>query len=605
MSIEGESLNGAFQQMGKQLTQQWKGKDSFAILLSDFKHGHAFLDIFQLWQLDDTHSQRLHCIAFVGNHFSCPPLTSSTLASSEDSTELESLIAELSQKWPLPIASFHRIYLKNNSVMLTLVLGEFESQLFEVSGPIDVFVLNHDGEDLHLQSLKQIWRLSQANSTILSLSSSQTSQDLLVKTGFLPQRHSSPQGSFLTATIQRPPRTQLQCPTTKEAIIIGAGIAGCALANSLAQRGWKIRLIDSQAQIASQASGNHIGLCHPTFSLDDNFQARLSRAGFFTTQQKIEILHHKQPVHFGMDGHFQIAKDSEAAELMQAILKEQRLPEALVRWLGVQQAISQLNIECEFGGWWLPQGMWINPASSCNGYINECSDNIDLSLNTYIERIDCNASVWHLYDRENRLIASTETLILANAHDATRLLPNTDLALSSSLRSVTRLPANQLETTSAGISGSTYLTAEFDGWRCAGANLVRSNENELEVEASNLNDLANLIGASALLNTAGAQTRQCVRPNSADRLPLVGAVPDTQPISHSVHQLFHIPKAAGLFAVLGFGSRGLTWHALSAEVLACQLNDEPQGIERSLINAIDPSRFVLRRLRKLSSQKKP
>ncbi|MEI6228264.1 MAG: FAD-dependent oxidoreductase, partial [Methylophilaceae bacterium] len=44
--------------------------------------------------------------------------------------------------------------------------------------------------------------------------------------------------------------------TPKHAVIIGAGIAGCSTAYALAQRGIRITLIERNAEIANEASGN-------------------------------------------------------------------------------------------------------------------------------------------------------------------------------------------------------------------------------------------------------------------------------------------------------------------------------------------------------------
>lgn len=597
-----DSLNSAI--FVERFALRWHGKTHFAILASDFQQGALFLRTCLTWQQDPNRCHRLHYFAFVERDFSMPARLDSSIGEDINIRELDPLMIELRQKWPPAVRGFHRVYLKQNTVLLTLIFGEFRPQLNEVSAPIDAFILNDASPVLELAVLKQIWRLCRADSFIVSNAMDEQSQDNLRKSGFSSAINRASTQPFLSAHCLRAPKSNDIVPRRKAAIIIGAGIAGCASAASLAQRGWQISIFESQAEIASQASGNHVGLCHPTFSLDDNFQARLSRAGFFATQQKLhELLNANQAVHFAADGHFQIAKDAAAAALMQQILSEQQLPSSLVIWLNAEQAQQQHAVQCEFGGWWFPAGMWINPASVCNGYITADHSLISLELNTYVNEIRYLDSEWHLFNREGHLIASTATLILANAHDAIRLLPDAELALSSSLRSVTRLPAQHINASATGISGLTYLTAEFAGWRCAGASLIDATMSNSEVEAGNLNDLKKLIGPAALIETTGAQTRQCVRPNSADRLPLVGQIPDPRRITHSVHQLLHIPRVAGLYAVLGFGARGLTWHALAAEVLACQLNHEAQGIERSLLDAIDPARFALRRLRKLTSKR--
>ena len=69
------------------------------------------------------------------------------------------------------------------------------------------------------------------------------------------------------------------CPAAiskeKTALIIGTGIAGCALAHKLAFRGWKVTLVGQDAHIASRASGNPSALVYPSISLDINRATQL------------------------------------------------------------------------------------------------------------------------------------------------------------------------------------------------------------------------------------------------------------------------------------------------------------------------------------------
>ena len=56
----------------------------------------------------------------------------------------------------------------------------------------------------------------------------------------------------------------------------------------------------------------------------------------------------------------------------------------------------------------------------------------------------------------------------------------------------------------------------------------------------------------------------------------------------------------GLHGLLGYASRGLIWAPLAAELLACQLEGEPLPLERQLVEALDPARFLLRERRRAS-----
>ncbi|MCD4543099.1 bifunctional tRNA (5-methylaminomethyl-2-thiouridine)(34)-methyltransferase MnmD/FAD-dependent 5-carboxymethylaminomethyl-2-thiouridine(34) oxidoreductase MnmC, partial [Burkholderia pseudomallei] len=62
-------------------------------------------------------------------------------------------------------------------------------------------------------------------------------------------------------------------------------------------------------------------------------------------------------------------------------------------------------------------------------------------------------------------------------------------------------------------------------------------------------------------------------------------------------RLRDVPRATGLYGAFGYGSRGLVWAALGAELIAAQIDGEPWPLERELAEAIDPARFLVRALR--------
>ena len=78
-----------------------------------------------------------------------------------------------------------------------------------------------------------------------------------------------------------------------------------------------------------------------------------------------------------------------------------------------------------------------------------------------------------------------------------------------------------------------------------------------------------------------------------ERLPLVGRLPDFD-AAGGTERLRDVPRHPGLFGLLGYASRGLTWAPLAAELLAAAIEGEPLPLEASLADALDPARFVLR-----------
>jgi tRNA 5-methylaminomethyl-2-thiouridine biosynthesis bifunctional protein len=56
-----------------------------------------------------------------------------------------------------------------------------------------------------------------------------------------------------------------------------------------------------------------------------------------------------------------------------------------------------------------------------------------------------------------------------------------------------------------------------------------------------------------------------------------------------------------LFVFSALGSRGIAWSALGGRLLASLISGAPCPLESSLIDAVDPARFVTRAARRASS----
>ncbi len=127
-----------------------------------------------------------------------------------------------------------------------------------------------------------------------------------------------------------------------------------------------------------------------------------------------------------------------------------------------------------------------------------------------------------------------------------------------------------------------------------------------EVHAANLERLATLLPDRAAdvahLDPAQLTGYVGVRTVTHNRLPLIGPLADeAQALARSgplrgAH-LRDLPRLPGLYAALAYASRGLTWAALGAELIASQIEGEPLPVESDLADAVDPARLLLRALR--------
>jgi tRNA 5-methylaminomethyl-2-thiouridine biosynthesis bifunctional protein len=125
----------------------------------------------------------------------------------------------------------------------------------------------------------------------------------------------------------------------------------------------------------------------------------------------------------------------------------------------------------------------------------------------------------------------------------------------------------------------------IDGISVAGASFDLDDEDaemRADSHAGNLERLERLIpGAARGLDPAQLGGRVGFRTVAQDRLPLIGAL-----------------DAPGLYGAFAYGSRGLLWAGLGAELLASLMQGEPLPLELALAGALAPGRFAARAKRR-------
>ncbi len=92
-----------------------------------------------------------------------------------------------------------------------------------------------------------------------------------------------------------------------------------------------------------------------------------------------------------------------------------------------------------------------------------------------------------------------------------------------------------------------------------------------------------------------------VRTVTHNRLPLIGPLADQAERSpgpaRCAAPTCRTCPAAGALRGTAYASRGLTWAALGAELIASQIEGEPLPVESDLADAVDPARLLLQALR--------
>ncbi|MEC4718842.1 bifunctional tRNA (5-methylaminomethyl-2-thiouridine)(34)-methyltransferase MnmD/FAD-dependent 5-carboxymethylaminomethyl-2-thiouridine(34) oxidoreductase MnmC [Noviherbaspirillum sp. CPCC 100848] len=590
---------------GNGLPQRWQGRRSFAILETGFGSGLNFLATWQAWRDDPERSAQLHYVAIEKHPFAASDLEKLHALW----PQLQPLSAQLCAAWPPLVAGFHRLALDEGRIQLTLAFGDVADCLPEIQAAADAFYLDGFAPSKNPgmrapQILSRLNRLAAPDATLATYGVTGDGRRALMQAGFLCQRPPRFRGKPQMLVARFAPRWQqpLRIPVQdRRAIVIGAGIAGCAACERLAARGWQVTLVERHAQPAREASGNIAGIVMPMMSRDGNQASRLARAAYLYAVAQWRQLGGIGAAFAGRQcGVLQLAHDAQQATLQRAALEELGLPADFVRWSEPADAAALTGNRASHGGWFFPQGGWVTPASLCEAMLSACGAKLLRLFCKGAASLERSGGIWMVRDEAGAEIASAPVVVVAGGIDGHRLPQTRSLPLDAIRGQVTHLSAASVKAPPLVICGDGYVTPEVQGICTVGATYDDDRETVLrrDSQEENLQRLAQLLPAAVTV-TLGAELRgrvgfRCVTP---DRMPLVGALPDADlPITGS--RLRDVPRHPGLYGLMGYGSRGLIWAPFAAELLASMLEGAPLPIERSLVDVIDPARFALKAYRR-------
>ncbi|MEJ0003216.1 MAG: FAD-dependent 5-carboxymethylaminomethyl-2-thiouridine(34) oxidoreductase MnmC [Pararobbsia sp.] len=402
-----------------------------------------------------------------------------------------------------------------------------------------------------------------------------------------------------------------------DALIIGAGLAGSALAERLASRGLRLALIDASASPASHASGNPAGVFHPLVAPDDSLAARATRAGFLYALSRWQALEDQG---FGFawraDGLVQVATQHEEEAAYRDALRTLDFPDELVRYVSSEDAYTLLGARPAYGGLYFPRGGMLDPASLCRAQLACASANTKLALHfqCVAARLERESGLWHAIDRTGNRIASAPIVIVANAGDATRLAALRHAPTRSIRGQLTWLEPGPVTTLRHPLIGDGYVLPldphAHDGRQLTGASYELDDPDDqlrADSQRENFDRLCRLLPehADRLRRQAVTQPlagRVAFRCVTSDRLPMIGQLADEAAAHEQAARLsgawpLDLPRAEGLYGAYAYGSRGLVWAALGAEIIASQICGEPLPVGRDIADGFDPARFLQRALR--------
>ena len=589
---------------GNDLPARWQGREQFTVVETGFGLGVNLLTTWAAWRTDPQRCARLHFISCELHPFRKEDLAAMHAPLLAEAPELAPLAAELVAQWPTLTAGLHRIHLDGGALTLSLFLGSADDALAQLRASADAFYLDgfapaRNPELWSPRIFHQLARLAAPAATLATWSVAGEVREGLRRAGFETRKAPgyATKRDMLCGDYRGPGRPQRGC-TVHHAIVLGAGAAGSSAAERLAARGWTVDVIDAADGPGQGASGNHAGVLRPLPSLDDNRLGRLTRAGTLYGLRHLAYLAGLgQPVRHQACGVLHLARD-DAQEIRQhAVVERLQQPTDFLRYVDAAGASEIAGWPVSQGGWWFPSAAWVQPPSLCRANLAAHPTRIRCHFGRRVAAIRHDGSSWQALDAQGACIAAAPQLILANGTDIRELPQAAALPVVGARGQVSLLPAATSSPPRVVVCRGGYVSPEVDGLRCAGATFAAGDEDSALRLADHEENLARLEGIlpgyTATLSEATLGGRVGFRPASPDRLPMVGAVPLPGRLDRPL-KLPDIPRQEGLWAVSGFGARGLVWAALMGETIAAMLCGEPLPLEDDLSDAIDPARFLLR-----------
>ena len=498
----------------------WARQNAWRILDTNWQDGARFRACVDAWDRDPLKPQMLHYVGLVD-------------VPSGDLTP-----------------GFHRLSFNAGRVLLTLCVGELKPLLRAQDFWADSIFLaeasNAEWDDWTLQALLRCCR----SGTQLATDAEEGDlQRRLTDHGFNIQPSATPQHvqahfnpRWQIKSTRRQPRLQSSQPS--HCVVIGAGLAGASTAASLARRGWKVQVLDAATLPASGASGLPVGLVVAPPAHERHARSHLLRAGVLLTMQQ--------------------AQEHLTSGLGWALSGIMTTPPGLAAH-------------------WEPNAAWIKPQPLVQAWLAQ--PGIQFRGNAQVAAMQCVDGEWILRDAQNALLAKAGLVVLACAGGVEGLLAGSGFRLRQPLAGVhgqvswaLQQEPDQLGLPPFPLNGLGHLvpdvplnagSAWFAGATYAGGNAVPT---AVQGHEANLTRLAQLHPPSARLMArriadGSIQAWKGTRFTAQDRMPLVGRLnPVAQP---------------ALYINSGFGSRGLSWCVLCAELLAARICNEPLPVPQT------------------------
>ncbi len=546
------------------LPERWAGRRRFQVAELGFGTGLNIAALLDLWRTHRPIGGRLSIFSVEAE-----PLDRAAAGRALSLwPELGAVTGPLLARWPSRRAGFQRIDLPGLSATLDLAVMDAEAALAGWDGRADAWFLDGFSPALNpAMWTDSLIALAAARSApgarFATYSVAGQVRRALAAAGLAVERRPG-FGRKRERLEARAPGEPAPAPAAPRVAIVGAGIAGAALARAFREEGVDARVFEAEGPGAG-ASGNPAALVTPRLDAGFTGPAQLHAQALPRAVRLYEDI----PGAIIARGVLQLeATPRDAARFARIAASDLFDPGALAT-LGADAASDRLG-EAVPAALEMREARVVDPATVLEAWLPA------LEIAT-VARLEAVGAGWRLLDGDGRELADVDVVCLATGADLARLWPEapvTPVRGQVSVVAGVTAPAAAwgayvAPTPDGLVFGSTHDRGETDA-------APRATD-----DARNLAALAARLPAlAARVSAAPVTGRAAVRATTPDRLPMAGAL------------------APGLWVLGGFGSRGFTLAPLLAEHVAAGVLGALSPLPAPLAWIVDPSRFAIRARRR-------
>ncbi len=612
---------------GSGLPRRWAGRARFTVLETGFGLGDNFLATWQAWRDDPQRCTQLWFIA-VERH----PPSAADLARAHQGSHLPGLAQQLRERWPPATPDLHRVDFDAGRVHLLLLWADLRRALPEIVAQVDAFYLGGLAPSLNAtmwddSALRRLHRLAAPASSLATSSVDAPVHAALRTAGFelnlAPGFAHAPHmtiGRFVPRQLPSLPPGRLP-RGGGDALVVGAGLAGAAVAHALAAQGMTVTVLDQHDQPSQEASGNPAGLYHGIVHGQDGPHARWLRAASLWAHAQYQPWVAQGLIEGQAAGLLRAERELDLMG-MRRLLERQKLPADWVQALDLDEARVRSGTTWRAPAWYYPRAGWVSPPMLVRHCLGRSG--IEWRGGRRVARLRALGEQWQALAEDGTVLASAGCLILANSAQAMSLLAP---VLGAGFADVFHTPTAWLQTTrqpawrmSRGqislwsrarrvlplpIAGNGYAlslpkSGAMSGGLMFGASAQWDDDEPQPRDSDHIENLAILGRLTGWRAAPRDATRALLgrvgwRMQTPDRLPWLGPVPTPQ-VSDSARsdQARFIARVPGLYLFTGLGARGLTHAPLAAELLASWITGAPMSAPASLVDALDVARLSVK-----------